>query len=189
MTARTTEPSSVCRRGNVRDPSADGAANGQCARAAGWSCRRIEPRRGARSETLGATVQIGRARVAMWIHCRTSRALGSQGRTPQRTPSHLRCAASFAMSPSVTNATVGRRPSSLLGSASACEAITTSGVERSERSTAAHAGVARILADREFAAAAGRGAPLWPDCRFLAKEKTATTGPSPRVGPREHPGS
>ena len=39
---------------------------------------------------------------------------------------------SFAMSPGYTNATVGRRAGSLLGSASACEAITTYAVERSD---------------------------------------------------------
>ncbi len=61
---------------------------------------------------------------------------------------------SFAMSPSYTHATVGRRPSSILGSGSACVAITTSAVERSGRSTAARAGVAQIRGDRELAAAA-----------------------------------
>ena len=61
---------------------------------------------------------------------------------------------SFAMSPSYTNATVGRRPGSLLGSASACETITSSAVERSERSTAARAGIAQTRGARDLAAAA-----------------------------------
>ena len=107
------------------------------------------PPRGGRVARRGPTQAFSRE-----IHYRTSRAFSSQGRTPQRTPSHLRCAISFAMSPSYTNATVGRRPSSLLGSGSACVAITTSAVERSERSTAARAGIAQTRAPRDLAAAA-----------------------------------
>ena len=61
---------------------------------------------------------------------------------------------SFAMSPGYTNATVGRRAGSLLGSASAREAITTAAVERSERSTAARAGIAQTRGAPELAAAA-----------------------------------
>ena len=93
-------------------------------------------------------------RVRKPIHYRTSRAFSSQGRIPERTPSHLRCAMSFAISPGYTNTTVGRRAASLLGSASSCEAITTSAVERSERSTAAHAGVAQTRGGPDLAAAA-----------------------------------
>ena len=47
--------------------------------------------------------------VRIAIHHRTSRTFSSQGRTPQRTPSHLRCAMSFAMSPGYTNTTLSRR--------------------------------------------------------------------------------
>jgi hypothetical protein len=61
---------------------------------------------------------------------------------------------SFAISPSYTNATVGRRPSSILGSGSACVAITTSAVERSERWTAARAGIAETRGAPDLAAAA-----------------------------------
>ena len=61
---------------------------------------------------------------------------------------------SFAMSPGCTNATVGRRAGSLLGSASACEAVTTSVVERSERWTAARSGIAQTRGAPELAAAA-----------------------------------
>jgi hypothetical protein len=60
---------------------------------------------------------------------------------------------SFAVSPSYTNATVGRRAGSLLRSASAYEAITTSAVERSERSTAARAGIAQTRGAPDLAAA------------------------------------
>ena len=59
------------------------------------------------------------------------------------TPSHLRCAMSFAMSAGYANATIGRRAGLLVGAASVCEAITTAAVERSERSTAARAGIAQ----------------------------------------------
>ena len=48
-------------------------------------------------------------RVRKPIHHRTSRTFSSQGRTPQRTPSHLRCAMSSAMSPGYTNTTLSRR--------------------------------------------------------------------------------
>jgi hypothetical protein len=88
------------------------------------------------------------------IHYRTSRAFSSQGRPPERTPSHLRCAMSFAISPGYTNTTVGRRAGSLVGSASSGEAITTSAAERSERSTAAHAGIALTRGGPDLAAAA-----------------------------------
>lgn len=60
----------------------------------------------------------------------------------------------FAMSPGYTTTTVGRRAGSLVRPASACEAITTSAVERSERSTAARAGVAQSYGAPKLAAAA-----------------------------------
>ena len=47
--------------------------------------------------------------VRIAIHHRTSRGFSSQGRTPERTPSHLRCAMSFAMSPAIRNTTLSRR--------------------------------------------------------------------------------
>ena len=61
---------------------------------------------------------------------------------------------SFAVSPGCTDATVGRRAGSLLRSASAYEAITTSAVERSERSTAARADIAQTRGGPDLAAAA-----------------------------------
>ena len=59
----------------------------------------------------------------------------------------------FAVSPGYTNATRGRAVS-LPGSASACEAVTTSAVETSGRSTAAHAGIAQTHGPPDLAAAA-----------------------------------
>ena len=109
------------------------------------------------------------------IHYRTSRAFSSQGRTPQRTPSHLRSAMSFAISPGYPNAMVRRLSGSLLGSASTCEATTTSAVERSERSTAARAGIAETPPRPGLGCRCGRAA-LWSDWPSLAKEKMVTVG-------------
>ena len=61
---------------------------------------------------------------------------------------------SFAVSPGCTNATVGRRAVSLLGAPWAYAAITTSAVERSERSTAARAGIPQTGGAPGWAAAA-----------------------------------
>ena len=115
------------------------------------------------------------------IHYRTSRAFSSQGRTPQRTPSHLRSAMSFAISPGYPNAMVRRLSGSLLGSASTCEATTTSAVERSERSTAARAGIAETPPRPGLGCRCGRAA-LWSDWPSLAKEKMVTVGGSRRSG-------
>lgn len=119
MTARTTEPSSVCGRGNVRDPSADGLQMvSACEQQAGLAVALSRDEAHVRRRWVQRS-RSAEARVAMWIHYRTSRVFSSQGRTPQRTPSHLRCAMSFAVSPGYTNAMGGRRAASLLGSASA----------------------------------------------------------------------
>jgi hypothetical protein len=76
------------------------------------------------------------------------------GERPQRTRSHLRCALCFAMNPGYMNAT--RPPNGLVptGSASACDAITSSAIEPSGRHSAASAGVAQIRCDMNLAAAA-----------------------------------
>lgn len=72
MTARTTEPSSVCRRGNVRDPSADGlqmvsAREQQAGLAVALSRDEAHVRRRWVQRSRSAE-----ARVAMWIAERTS---------------------------------------------------------------------------------------------------------------------
>ena len=61
---------------------------------------------------------------------------------------------SFAMSPGYTKHNAQPPAGSLMGSASACEPMTTYAVERSERSTAARAGIAQTRGGPDLAAAA-----------------------------------
>ena len=74
---------------------------------------------------------------------------------------------SFAMSPGYTKHNAQPPAGSLMGSASACEPMTTYAVERSERSTAARSGMPQTRGGPDLAAAAdenevsraGRGRP------------------------------